>query len=226
MADANYDRLRLLFERIERLIEEKRGIEADIKEVFAEAEAVGYCPRTIRKVLARRAMAPAERTLADAMVAIYEAALGGEGPDPAVDRDEARREMAIALLEEQIEGIVDADRAARLVEHVGIVLDIRAEIAGLREMERARVALARAEGFEANPFKAVIRWIEKCAKKGRDAMRAGEAMFQMYRGTVEARGEGVGGVAVSEDPKLQKLAAKKARSSAALDMWLNTGMGG
>ena len=38
------DRLRLLIERIERLEEEKKGIADDIRDVYAEAKAVGYDP--------------------------------------------------------------------------------------------------------------------------------------------------------------------------------------
>lgn len=42
MAEATDDRLRLLIERVERLEEEKKGIGDDIKDVYAEAKAVGY----------------------------------------------------------------------------------------------------------------------------------------------------------------------------------------
>ena len=36
------DRLRLLIERVERLDEERKGISDDIRDVYAEAKAVGY----------------------------------------------------------------------------------------------------------------------------------------------------------------------------------------
>lgn len=36
------DRLRSLIERIERLEEEKKGIQGDIRDIFAEAKAVGF----------------------------------------------------------------------------------------------------------------------------------------------------------------------------------------
>jgi uncharacterized protein (UPF0335 family) len=39
------ERLRLLIERIERLEEEKKGIQDDIKDVYNEGKATGYaCP--------------------------------------------------------------------------------------------------------------------------------------------------------------------------------------
>lgn len=52
------NRLRLLIERAERLLEEKKGIEGDIKDVFAEGKAVGYDPAIMKKVIKLRAMNP------------------------------------------------------------------------------------------------------------------------------------------------------------------------
>ena len=40
-AENTDDRLRLLIERVERLEEEKKGISDDIRDVYAEAKAVG-----------------------------------------------------------------------------------------------------------------------------------------------------------------------------------------
>ena len=228
MTDATDDRLRLLIERIERISAEIAGLQQDRKDIYAEAKAVGYCPHTIRQVIARRAMAPADRAAADALVETYEAALGGLGPDPAVDPDEAAREMAIAILAEQIEGIGDPVQAAALAEHVTILLDIRAEIALLREQEKGRKALAFGEGFDKAALTRVVRWIEKCAKHGADVMRAGEALFQLYRGTVEGRGIAPS-APVSGDPKLQETfggkSPAKSKAAARTAAWLASGMG-
>ena len=46
------DHLRSFIERIERLEEEKKGIMTDIKEVYAEAKAVGFDTKIMRKVIA------------------------------------------------------------------------------------------------------------------------------------------------------------------------------
>ena len=231
MAEATDSRLRLIVQRIERLMEEKKGIADDIRDVFSEAKAVGYDTKTIRQLIARRAMKPDDRHEADAVLATYEAALGGDAPDPAMAPDEARREMAVAILAEQIEGIDNPDRAAALAEHVAVILDLRAEIAGLRTMEKERKALAKAEGFEPRPIATLVRWIEQCVKKGADAMRAGEAVFQMYRTTVEGVRD-ARATPVSSDPKLAALAAPpvkantaKARKDASREAWLN-GYGG
>ncbi len=70
------DRLRLLIERIERLSEEQKGVGDDIKDVYAEAKAVGYCPKTMRKVVALRKMKPDDRREADMLLDTYKNALG------------------------------------------------------------------------------------------------------------------------------------------------------
>lgn len=63
-------------ERIERLEEEKRELADDIKEVYAEAKSNGFDTATIRKAIRIRAMDPAKRAEAEAMLDTYLAALG------------------------------------------------------------------------------------------------------------------------------------------------------
>ena len=76
MAEATDDRLRLLIERIERLEEEKKGIADDIRDVFAEAKAVGYDTKIMRKVISLRRMKPDERSEEETILDTYKAALG------------------------------------------------------------------------------------------------------------------------------------------------------
>lgn len=76
MAEATDDRLRLLIERIERLEEEKKGIGDDIRDVYAEAKAVGYDPKIMRKVVALRKMKPDDRSEMEMVLDTYKAALG------------------------------------------------------------------------------------------------------------------------------------------------------
>lgn len=76
MSEASDDRLRLLIERIEKLEEEKRGIAEDIKDVYAEAKAVGYDPKIMRKVVQLRKMKPDDRSEQEALLATYMNALG------------------------------------------------------------------------------------------------------------------------------------------------------
>jgi uncharacterized protein (UPF0335 family) len=222
------ERLRLLVERILRLTEERAGITQDIRDVYAEAKAVGYCTRTLRKVVSRAQIKPEDRAEGDALLETYEAALGGAHVDIPDMRPDVTA-LAVAMLAEQIAGLEDGAQARALAEHAITLMDIRAEIALLRKQESARKALAKREGFLVTPLMAAIRWIEKCAQHGRDAMRANDATYQMYRGTLEAGGADAGGVAAStEDEGLRKAFAppKGANSRVAGTLaWLNMGEG-
>ena len=70
------DELRLLIERIERLEEEKKGIADDVRDVYAEAKARGYDPRTMRAIVRLRKMEAHSRQEAEALLETYKAALG------------------------------------------------------------------------------------------------------------------------------------------------------
>jgi uncharacterized protein (UPF0335 family) len=76
MATATDDRLRLLIERIERLEEEKKGIADDIRDVYAEAKAVGYDPKIMRQVVRLRKMKPDDRNEMELVLETYKNALG------------------------------------------------------------------------------------------------------------------------------------------------------
>lgn len=70
------DRLELLITRIENLEEEKKGIADDIRDVYAEAKAVGYDAKIMRKIVALRRMKPDDRREMAAILETYCAALG------------------------------------------------------------------------------------------------------------------------------------------------------
>lgn len=70
------DRLRLLIERVERLEEEKKGIADDIRDVYAEAKAVGYDAKIMRQLVRLRKMKPDDRAEMEAVLDTYKAALG------------------------------------------------------------------------------------------------------------------------------------------------------
>jgi uncharacterized protein (UPF0335 family) len=73
----NHDeRLQLLIERVERLTEEKKGIADDIRDVFAEAKAVGYDAKIMRKVILLRKMQADDRREMAALIETYCGALG------------------------------------------------------------------------------------------------------------------------------------------------------
>jgi uncharacterized protein (UPF0335 family) len=70
------DRLRLLVERVERLEEEKKGIQDDIKDVYAEAKATGYDARIMKQIVRLRKMKPDDRREMEAVLETYKSALG------------------------------------------------------------------------------------------------------------------------------------------------------
>lgn len=76
MAEASDDRLRLLIERIERLEEERKGISDDIRDVYAEAKAVGYDAKIMRQIVRLRKMKPDDRAEQETILDTYKAALG------------------------------------------------------------------------------------------------------------------------------------------------------
>jgi uncharacterized protein (UPF0335 family) len=74
--EATDDRLRLLIERVERLEEEKKGVSDDIKDVYAEAKAVGYDVKIMRKMVKLRKQTRDARMEEEALTETYKAALG------------------------------------------------------------------------------------------------------------------------------------------------------
>ncbi len=73
---ATDDRLRLLIERRERLEEERKGISDDIRDVMAEAKAVGYDKKIINEIIKLRKMKPDERHERDVLLETYRTAMG------------------------------------------------------------------------------------------------------------------------------------------------------
>lgn len=64
-------RLVSFIERIERLEEEKRGIQEDIRDVFAQAKSEGWSVKAIREVLKLRKLDSADRDEQDFLVNEY-----------------------------------------------------------------------------------------------------------------------------------------------------------
>lgn len=80
MSDGNVaaEQLRLFIERIERLEEEKKGLQDDIKDVYLEAKANGYDVRTMRSIVRLRKLERNARQEAEALLETYKNALGIE----------------------------------------------------------------------------------------------------------------------------------------------------
>lgn len=69
-------RLRSFVDRIERLEEEKAGIAADIRDIYAEAKGTGYDVKALRKLIAMRKQEIEERREQSELLQLYMHALG------------------------------------------------------------------------------------------------------------------------------------------------------
>lgn len=70
------DRLRSYVERLERLAEEKKGIQDDMKDLLTEARSSGFDPKIIKHCLKVRAMSKEERQEQEELIMLYLRALG------------------------------------------------------------------------------------------------------------------------------------------------------
>lgn len=69
------DRLRSLVERVERLEEEKKGLSADIRDIFAEAKSAGFDVKIMRQIIKLRQMNAADRDTQEYLLDLYKKAL-------------------------------------------------------------------------------------------------------------------------------------------------------
>jgi uncharacterized protein (UPF0335 family) len=70
------EQLKSFVERIERLEEEKKATQDDIRDVYAEAKGNGYDVKALRKVVSLRKQDPDERSEEQAVLETYLHALG------------------------------------------------------------------------------------------------------------------------------------------------------
>jgi len=70
------DQLKSIIGRVEKLEEEKAGISADIRDVFAEAKGNGFDVRAIRTIIKMRKMDASEREEQETILDTYLHALG------------------------------------------------------------------------------------------------------------------------------------------------------
>jgi uncharacterized protein (UPF0335 family) len=70
------EQLRAFIERIERLEEEKKDLQEQIKEVFSEAKGVGFDVRIMRQLLRLRKLRDVDRSEQEELLEIYKTAIG------------------------------------------------------------------------------------------------------------------------------------------------------
>ncbi len=75
LGNVDAERLTSLIERVERLEEEKKAIADDVKDVYAEAKAVGYDTKIMKQIVKLRKMDASERDEMEFMLDVYKKAL-------------------------------------------------------------------------------------------------------------------------------------------------------
>lgn len=72
------DRLKSFIQRIERLEDDKKAVQEDIKEVYSEAKGEGYDTKILRQVIKLLRMDRADRQEQEALIDLYMGAIVGE----------------------------------------------------------------------------------------------------------------------------------------------------
>lgn len=75
VAGIDNKRLKSLIERVERLEEEKKAIASDIRDIFAEAKAIGFDVKIMRAIIKLRNMDAADRDEQEFLLDTYKRAL-------------------------------------------------------------------------------------------------------------------------------------------------------
>ena len=76
MAEIDASKLLSDVERVERLNEEVKALQTDIKEIYEEAKSNGYDVKALKAIIALRKLDEAEREEAETVLDVYKAALG------------------------------------------------------------------------------------------------------------------------------------------------------
>ena len=76
MAEIDASKLLSYVERVERLNEEVKALQTDMKEIYDEAKSNGYDFQALKAIIALRKLDEAEREEAETVLDVYKAALG------------------------------------------------------------------------------------------------------------------------------------------------------
>ena len=76
MDEIDASKLLSYVERVERLNEEVKALQTDIKEIYEEAKSNGYDVKALKAIIALRKLDEAEREEAETVLDVYKAALG------------------------------------------------------------------------------------------------------------------------------------------------------
>jgi uncharacterized protein (UPF0335 family) len=123
------DQLKSIINRVEKLTDEKEGITADIRDVFAEAKGGGWDIKAIRTIIKMRKMDASEREEAETTLDVYLHAIGMIPQPDLFDEDEDKA-IEIALASNQNAGHDDEYTQAVAI----VVRDQKASTSYLQRM--------------------------------------------------------------------------------------------
>lgn len=83
------NKLKSIFDRVNRLLDERDGLMGDVADIYQEAKSAGFVPKVIRKLVQRSRMDPSKRAEEDMLMELYEAEMGAVGRAVAAVRDGA-----------------------------------------------------------------------------------------------------------------------------------------
>lgn len=106
--------LRQMIEQIERLGEEKRGLQADIRDKYLEAKGVGFDVKALRKLIAARRKSRAEREEEESILAVYMHALGMVDDEPDAGEHSTSDQKAGQLWSEAVAQHPTLERGRRI----------------------------------------------------------------------------------------------------------------
>ena len=197
------EQLRLFLERIERLKEEIKGLQSDVKDVFSEAKGQGFDTGTMKDILKLRAMDINVRREREALLDTYKAALGmldgtplgtwavqrlskpkpeepaaGNETAPADDVDDPTYEAAVRLVTEQRKASTSwLQRQLRIGYNAAAKLIERMAAAGLvsqpDHVGRREVLAPAPEGAEPAQPAEPEPTVEDARRMGDEAAKAG-----------------------------------------------------
>lgn len=91
------EKLRSFVHRVENLNADIKGLNDDKSEVYAEAKALGFDVKTIKKLIQRRAMDTADRREQDELLDLYERAMDGEAPARTREEQEPGQRVTVSV---------------------------------------------------------------------------------------------------------------------------------
>jgi uncharacterized protein (UPF0335 family) len=103
-----------MIEQIERLEEQKKALQADIRDKYLEAKGVGFDVKALRKLIAARRKSRAEREEEESILAVYMHALGMADGEPDAGEHSASSEEAGRLWSEAVAQHPTLERGRRI----------------------------------------------------------------------------------------------------------------